>query len=197
MIDSKESLRRYLAADLAGHQLTRWRPHHRLTYRPLYFQRLLRKSEYWYNVRTDPIGRVVFAWYALRTKLLGERLGFTVPRNVFGPGLSIAHAGTLVVNPEARVGARCRIHQGVSLASGASYPVIGDDVFLGPNAVIVGATVGHRVEVRPGAVVIKDVPADVHVAGVPAKIIHDFREHTGCPATSRSSSPNRSRPGSR
>ncbi|MFF2549783.1 serine acetyltransferase [Nocardia sp. NPDC058058] len=180
MIDSKESLRRYLAADLAGHQLTRWRPHHRLTYRPLYFQRLLRKSEYWYNVRTDPIGRMVFAWYALRTKLLGERLGFTVPRNVFGPGLSIAHAGTLVVNPEARVGARCRIHQGVSLASGApgSYPVIGDDVFIGPNAVIVGVTVGDRVEVRPGAVVIKDVPADVHVAGVPAKIIHDFREHT-------------------
>lgn len=174
MIDSKESLRRYLAEDLAAHGLTRWRVQYRLTYRPVYFQRLLRKAEYWENVRTDPIGRGVFFWYALRTKLLGERLGFSIPRNVFGPGLSIAHVGMLLVSPNARIGARCRIHQGVSLASGAPgrYPVIGDDVFIGPNAVVIGVTIGDRVEVRPGAVVIKDVPSDVHVAGVPARIIH-------------------------
>lgn len=173
MIDSKESLRRYLAEDLSAHGLTRWQPHHRLTQRTVYFQRLLRRSEYWANVRTDPIGRCVFAWYALRTKLLGERLGFTVPRNVFGPGLSIAHTGLLTVNAGTRVGARCRIHQGVTLGNGAGgrCPVIGDDVYIGPNALVLGVTVGNRVEIRPGAVVIRDIPDGVHVAGVPAKII--------------------------
>ncbi|NNH70812.1 serine acetyltransferase [Nocardia uniformis] len=173
MIDSKESLRRYLAEDLAAHGLSRWRGHYRLTRRIVYFQWLLRKSEYWANVRTDPIGRVVFTWYALRAKLLGERLGFTVPRNVFGPGLSIAHVGLLTVNSGTRVGARCRVHQGVTLGNGTDdrCPVLGDDVFLGPNAIVLGASVGNGVEVRAGAVVIRDVPDGVHVAGVPAKII--------------------------
>ncbi|UFS98879.1 serine acetyltransferase [Nocardia huaxiensis] len=173
MIDSKESLRHYLAEDLAAHGLTRWRVHYRLTQRIPHFQRLLRKSEYWANVRTDPIGRVVFTWYQLRTKLLGERMGFTVPRNVFGPGLSIAHVGLLCVNSGAKVGARCRIHQGVTLgnAGAGRWPVIGDDVFIGPNAVVLGATVGNRVEIRAGAVVLRDIPDGAHVAGVPAKII--------------------------
>ncbi len=147
--------------------------HYRLTKREAYFQRLLRKSEYWANVRADPLGRVVFAWYAMRTKLLGERMGFTIPRNVFGPGLSIAHVGTITVNGRAKVGARCRIHQGVTIGNGAGDrdPVIGDDVFLGPNSLVLGVKVGNRVEVRPGAVVVKDVPDDVHVAGVPARVL--------------------------
>lgn len=178
MIDSKQSYHSYLAADLAGHGLTKWRLYYRLTQRPLHFQRLLRASEYWGNVRTDPIGRFVFYWYALRTKLLAERFGYTIPRNVFGPGLSIAHVGTITVNAGAQVGARCRLHQGVTIGSGSpgTYPVIGSDVFLGPNAVVVGARIGSRVEVRPGAVVIHDVPDNVHVAGVPARIIHSVLE---------------------
>jgi serine O-acetyltransferase len=171
VIDSKQSLRQYLAEDMAGHDLASWRLRYRLTRRPAYFQRLLRKSEYWGNVRTDPVGRLVFAWYALRTKLLAERLGYTIPRNVFGPGLSIAHIGTITVNGRAVVGARCRIHQGVTIGSGRGYPAIGDDVYLGPNSMVLGAKVGDRVEVRPGAVVIIDVPDDVHVAGVPARIL--------------------------
>lgn len=179
MIDSRASLRRYLAEDLAAHGLSRWRAHYRLTYRNVYFQRLLRKSEYWANVRTDPLGRAVFAWYAVRAKLVGERLGYTVPRNVFGPGLSIAHIGLLCVNSGARVGARCRIHQGVSLGNGADgrFPVIGDDVFIGPNAVVLGVTLGNKVQVRAGAVVIRDVPDGAHVAGVPARIIHGPDEY--------------------
>ena len=47
MIDSKQRLREYLTEDLAAHGLSRWLPHYRLTQRIAYFQRLLRKSEYW------------------------------------------------------------------------------------------------------------------------------------------------------
>jgi serine O-acetyltransferase len=69
------------------------------------------------------------SWFRLRTKFLGERLGFTIPRNVFGPGLSIQHAGMIVVNNKARVGANCMLHHGVTIGEpNGKAPVIGDDV---------------------------------------------------------------------
>lgn len=172
VIDSKAALADYLHQDLVAHELENWRLRDRLTHRCNHYQRLLRRSEYWGNVGRGPFGKLMFVWFALRTKFLGERLGFTIPRNVFGPGLSIAHVGTIVVNADARVGARCRIHQGVTIGQTRDrFPVLGDDVFLGPNSIVVGATIGDHVEIYPGAVVVKDVPSGVHVAGVPARIV--------------------------
>ena len=50
--------------------------------------------------------------------------------------------------------------------------VIGDDVWIGANAVILpGVTIGHHSVVAAGAVVTKDVPSNTVVGGVPAKVI--------------------------
>ena len=55
--------------------------------------------------------------------------------------------------------------------------VIGDDVWIGANAVILpGVTIGRHVVVAAGAVVTKDVPDYSLVAGVPAKEIKKLRE---------------------
>lgn len=55
--------------------------------------------------------------------------------------------------------------------------VIGDDVWIGANAVILpGVTIGRHVVVAAGAVVTKDVPPHSLVAGVPAKVIKELRE---------------------
>ena len=52
---------------------------------------------------------------------------------------------------------------------------IGDDVWIGANAVILpGVTIGRHVVVAAGAVVTKDVPSFSLVAGVPAKVIKEL-----------------------
>ena len=53
--------------------------------------------------------------------------------------------------------------------------VIGDDVWIGANAVILpGVTIGRHVVVAAGAVVTKDVPDSCVVAGIPAKVIKEL-----------------------
>ncbi|MFC7756031.1 serine acetyltransferase [Tsukamurella soli] len=173
MITSRSELDAYLQADLRSYGFDRWSPRFRLTQRPLQFQRLLRKSEFWANTAAGPLRRAIAAWYIARTKFFGERLGYSIPRNVFGPGLSIAHTGTIVVNQNAIVGRNCRLHQGVTIGeANGKAPVIGDDVHISPNAMVIGADVGDRVGIRAGAVVTKDVPDDVDVGGVPAHILN-------------------------
>ena len=55
---------------------------------------------------------------------------------------------------------------------GTKPVVIGDDVWIGANAVILpGVTIGRHCVVAAGAVVTKDVPDNSVVAGVPAKIL--------------------------
>mgnify|MGYP002856289704 CR=1 FL=1 len=61
--------------------------------------------------------------------------------------------------------------QGVS----TSPVTIGDDIWIGANAVILpGVTIGNHAVVAAGAVVTKDVPAHTLVAGIPAKIIKEI-----------------------
>jgi acetyltransferase-like isoleucine patch superfamily enzyme len=58
--------------------------------------------------------------------------------------------------------------QGISTKS----IIIGDDVWIGANAVILpGVTIGNHCVIAAGAVVTKDVPDNTLVGGVPAKVI--------------------------
>jgi serine O-acetyltransferase len=103
------------------------------------------------------------------------RLSFTIPLNVFGPGLSISHYGTIVVNKHAVIGANCRIHPGVCIGGlNGKSPRIGNNVYIGPGVKIFGdITIGDNVAIGANAVVNKDVPMKVTVAGNPAEIISD------------------------
>jgi serine O-acetyltransferase len=102
-------------------------------------------------------------------------LGFTIAPNVFGPGLSIAHPGTIVVHSDARVGANCRLHVGVVIGAShdehAGVPTIGDDCYIGPGAKLFGAIeIGDRTRIGANAVVNRSFPeGDTTIAGVPAR----------------------------
>jgi serine O-acetyltransferase len=172
-IESRSDLERFLAADLRMLRLERWRWHYRLTRPIVHFQRRLRISEFRTNTaRGRYVAEALAALSRFRTRRLGHRLGFSIPVNVFGPGLSIAHVGTIVVNSETRVGRNCRVSHMVTLGEAwGRQAVIGDDVHLSPHVAVIAATVGDNCMVFTGAVVTADVPDDSDAGGVPARVI--------------------------
>lgn len=139
------------------------------------FKVLLRKAEYYRNCRSSFLGRLLAYIYARRVLYYGRKIGFSIPLNVFGPGLSLPHTGTIVVNPAARVGADCRIHVCVNIgASGGSNsaPQIGDGAYIAPGAKIFGGIrLGDRIAIGANAVVNKSFPDnDITLVGMPAKV---------------------------
>lgn len=141
------------------------------------FEIALRKAEYAENC----LNSIIYLPYKLYLKLkfhrMSVRCGFSIPLNVFDAGLSIAHYGTIVVNSAAKVGRFCRIQEGVNIgASGGDLsPQIGDYVFIGSGAKIIGdVKIGNHVAVGAGAVVTRTCEENsVTLAGVPAKKISD------------------------
>lgn len=89
-----------------------------------------------------------------------------------------------VLGGRATVGNRCHIGAGTVLAgvvepASATPVIVEDDVLIGANAVVIeGVRIGANSVVAAGSVVIEDVPANVVVAGVPARIIKQKDEKT-------------------
>jgi serine acetyltransferase len=115
MIQSKEDYKFYLEADRIALGITRKRP--RLFGDEVWkFERLLRKVEYVKNCKKDILSRAYLNYIHFRLYRLSLKLGFWIPTNVFGPGLSIAfYSGPIVVNSGAKIGANCRISQCVTI----------------------------------------------------------------------------------
>jgi len=140
------------------------------------YERALRRLEYRTNTHANPLALTIAR---LRHRRLGRLLGFSIPPNVFGPGLSIAHYGTIVVNPGAKVGANCRIHVDVNIGTAAgeqtAAPNIGDNCYIGPGAKLFGAIeIGPNTAIGANAVVSKSFPGGhMTLGGVPARQISD------------------------
>lgn len=166
--------RRYLQADLNAHNLKKWGLLAALKHPEVRYQRLLRLVELLnsYDARLlSPVKSII----RYRLRRMSVRTGLTFPAGVAGPGLSIAHYGSIVVNSRCRIGKYLRIHSATNIGiSRGGVPTIGDYVYIGPGAVIYGAiTIGDRSVIGANAVVNKDVPAGVTVAGAPARIISE------------------------
>lgn len=173
MIKSRADLMDYLSKDKYALKVNRNKP--RLFGDEIWkFQIALRKHEYYKNASSN---KLALYWYQYKHHKLGIKLGYSIPCNVFGPGLRINHYGYLVVNPKAKIGSFCDIHQGVNIGIGidGGVPVIGDHVWIGPGAKLFGdITVANNVMVGANAVVTKSFIEDNSVlAGVPAKVINN------------------------
>jgi len=99
------------------------------------------------------------------------------PAAKIGTGVFIDHGMGVVIGETSEVGDGCTIYQGVtlggtSLSHGKRHPTLGRNVTVGVNSCVLGAIVlGDNAKVGGGSVVVKDVPANATVVGVPARVV--------------------------
>ena len=84
------------------------------------YQLLLRLREYEFNCKSSLKKGLLLPFVIVhkhRFSRIGLKCGFSISLNTFGPGLSIAHYGTIIVNSKASVGKNCRIQTGVTIGA--------------------------------------------------------------------------------
>jgi serine O-acetyltransferase len=99
-----------------------------------------------------------------------------------GGGLALDHGWGLVLNPGARIGKNVTLFHGVTIGSRdrisregmrlTEYPIIKDEVWIGPHAIIVGGvTIGQGSRIAGGAFVTESIPPYSVVSGNPAAVV--------------------------
>ncbi len=115
-----------------------------------------------------------------RVLALGNRFvtGIDIhPAAHIGRRVVIDHGMGIVIGETATVGDDCLLYKGIvlggtSLERTVRHPQVGRGVVIGSNACILGAIrVGDRARIGSGSVVVKDVPPEATVVGVPARVI--------------------------
>ena len=126
-------------------------------------------------------GALCLPFYAVSRIILSHytyKYGISIPYNTnISAGFYIGHFGGIVVNHKAVIGKNCNISQGVTI--GETYggktpgvPTIGDNVYIGPGAKIIGGiTVANNVAIGANCVLTKSVPENAIVVGIPGEII--------------------------
>ncbi|MHA7842942.1 MAG: serine O-acetyltransferase [Winogradskyella sp.] len=138
------------------------------------FQKLMRKLEYYTNCKNKGLYKLYILYLKYRYRLISVKLNFSIPINIFGPGLSIVHYGTIIINYTTKVGANCRMHACVNIgASGGEIqgPILGDNVYIAPGAKIFGnIRIPSNTAIGANSVVNKSFEKEnTIIAGIPAK----------------------------
>ncbi len=107
------------------------------------------------------------------------RLAFGIclaPQARIGPGLYIGHSGGIWVAGGAVIGAECNLSQDVTIGIGGTArrgtPIVGDRVWIGPKATVVGPIkVGDGAVIGANSLVVSNVPENGVAVGVPARVV--------------------------
>lgn len=100
------------------------------------------------------------------------------PGAQIGRGVFIDHGMGVVIGETAIVGDYSLIYQGVTLGgtgkeTGKRHPTLGECVVVGAGAKVLGnIQIGNNVRIGAGSVVLRDVPSDCTVVGIPGRIVY-------------------------
>lgn len=140
--------------------------------------RALRRTEYAKNclLKKGLFGKLIYALRQYHYHRLEERYDISIGLNMIGYGFKLPHVvgGGIIINCNS-MGNYCGANVGVVVGNNHTWndrPVMGDHVGLTTGCKVIGGVhIGNNVTVAPNSVVIKDVPDNCVVSGVPAKII--------------------------
>jgi serine O-acetyltransferase len=135
----------------------------------------------WANEQPPSVRRVGGSVYGALALFVEVASGIVLNREAtIGEDFHLVHSGNIKIHPACIIGKRVGIMHDVTLGEGerAGAPVIGDDVFIGAGAKVLGPVhIGDRARIAANSLVINDVPADCTAIGVPAKILHYTGRH--------------------
>ena len=143
------------------------------------FKPLELKYLYYFRKYHNCNSRIIKMYCNIKLKKLMNKTQIQIPKNTkIDSGFYIGHLGRIVINPNAILGKNINIATGVTIGQEnrgkrKGSPTIGDNVWIGSNAVIVGKiNIGNDVLIAPLSYVNFDVPDHSIVIGNPAKIIY-------------------------
>ncbi|MDQ1919500.1 serine O-acetyltransferase [Massilia pseudoviolaceinigra] len=128
--------------------------------------------------RAGLLWKPVYVLARIMHKHYTYKFGISIPHDTqIGPGFFIGHFGGIVINRDARIGRNCNISQGITIGQlnrgeRKGVPVLGDNIYIGPGAVVVGAIhIANGCAIGANAVVTRDLGENSVAVGIPAKVI--------------------------
>lgn len=175
MISSKKELKHYLSIEIKKPTSIFQRFKDFFCTTTNSYIKALRKLEYHHN-QNGVFHKLLSFVYFLKWHHLSVKLGIYIPKNVCKEGLTLYHYGSIVVNPDCRIGKNCCIQNNVNIGVNIGEtmaPIIGNNVYIGPGAVIFGnINIADNCYIGANAVVTKSITEPYSVViGAPAKVI--------------------------
>ena len=119
-----------------------------------------------------------YFWARLISQRAARKTGIEIhPGATIGKGFFIDHGNGVIIGETTIIGDNVTLYQGVTLGgtgkeSGKRHPTLGNNVVVGAGAKVLGSfTVGDNVKIGAGSVVLKPVPDNCTVVGIPGKIV--------------------------
>ena len=136
-----------------------------------------RFGQWTYSFRIPLISAILHILSFFLFKMTEIVTGISIPAGVkIKKGLYIGHFGSIILHSQVVIGENCSIGPGTIIGTrglgSTDVPVIGDNVYIGTGAKVLGGIrIGNNVRIGANAVVLEDVPDDCTVVGIPARII--------------------------
>lgn len=139
----------------------------------------LRRYEYLITCPTTPMMKLQRFWNLRQYQTFGKRLGYMIGDGVLGTDVILYHRGSIIINPNVRMGSKCKFHGdcclGVARTGESGCPTLGDGVDVGIGARVLGDIyIADNIVIGANAVVTSSFyEPGITIAGIPARKVQD------------------------